>query len=63
MSHRLNCSALCHPDDRLVFWSFVAASNGILIPFKEKFVLSQTQAQLVDSKCFTPLTLSVRYCI
>jgi FHS family L-fucose permease-like MFS transporter len=31
------------------FWSFVAASNGILIPlFKEKFVLSQTQAQLVD---------------
>ncbi len=31
------------------FWSFVAASNGILIPlFKEKFALSQTQAQLVD---------------
>ncbi|WP_341227942.1 MFS transporter [uncultured Arcticibacterium sp.] len=31
------------------FWSFVAASNGILIPlFKEKFVLSQTEAQLVD---------------
>lgn len=31
------------------FWSFVAASNGILIPlFKEKFHLSQTQAQLVD---------------
>jgi FHS family L-fucose permease-like MFS transporter len=31
------------------FWSFVAASNGILIPlFKEKFVLTQTQAQLVD---------------
>ena len=31
------------------FWSFVAASNGILIPlFKEKFELSQTQAQLVD---------------
>jgi FHS family L-fucose permease-like MFS transporter len=31
------------------FWSFVAASNGILIPlFKEKFLLSQTQAQLVD---------------
>lgn len=31
------------------FWSFVAASNGILIPlFKEKFNLSQTQAQLVD---------------
>jgi MFS transporter, FHS family, L-fucose permease len=31
------------------FWSFVAASNGILIPlFKEKFDLSQTQAQLVD---------------
>jgi MFS transporter, FHS family, L-fucose permease len=31
------------------FWSFVAASNGILIPlFKEKFSLSQTQAQLVD---------------
>jgi MFS transporter, FHS family, L-fucose permease len=31
------------------FWSFVAASNGILIPlFKAKFDLSQTQAQLVD---------------
>jgi MFS transporter, FHS family, L-fucose permease len=31
------------------FWSFVAASNGILIPlFKEKFLLTQTQAQLVD---------------
>lgn len=31
------------------FWSFVAASNGILIPlFKEKFILTQTQAQLVD---------------
>ncbi len=31
------------------FWSFVAASNGILIPlFKEKFSLTQTQAQLVD---------------
>jgi FHS family L-fucose permease-like MFS transporter len=31
------------------FWSFVAASNGILIPlFKDKFDLSQTQAQLVD---------------
>ena len=31
------------------FWSFVAASNGILIPlFKEKFQLTQTQAQLVD---------------
>jgi MFS transporter, FHS family, L-fucose permease len=31
------------------FWSFVAASNGILIPlFKEKFELTQTEAQLVD---------------
>ena len=31
------------------FWSFVAASNGILIPlFKEKFGLEQWQAQLVD---------------
>ena len=31
------------------FWSFVAASNGILIPlFKEKFELQQWQAQLVD---------------
>ncbi|ADQ18205.1 MFS transporter [Leadbetterella byssophila] len=31
------------------FWSFVAASNGILIPlFKEKFDLLQWQAQLVD---------------
>ncbi|WP_148289322.1 MFS transporter [Fibrella aestuarina] len=31
------------------FWSFVAASNGILIPlFKDKFNLSQTQAQYID---------------
>lgn len=31
------------------FWGFVAASNGILIPlFKEKFILSQFQSQLVD---------------
>lgn len=31
------------------FWGFVAASNGILIPlFKEQFVLSQFQSQLVD---------------
>lgn len=31
------------------FWSFVAASNGILIPlFKEKFQLTQTQAQYID---------------
>ena len=31
------------------FWGFVAASNGILIPlFKEKFLLSQFQSQLVD---------------
>ena len=31
------------------FWSFVAASNGILIPlFKTKFGLSQTQAQYID---------------
>ena len=31
------------------FWSFVAASNGILIPlFKDKFELQQWQAQLVD---------------
>ncbi|MEZ0486253.1 sugar MFS transporter [Fibrella aquatica] len=31
------------------FWSFVAASNGILIPlFKDKFQLTQTQAQYID---------------
>jgi len=31
------------------FWGFVAASNGILIPlFKEKFILTQFQSQLVD---------------
>ena len=31
------------------FWSFVAASNGILIPlFKDKFHLTQTQAQYID---------------
>lgn len=31
------------------FWGFVAASNGILIPlFKQEFVLSQFQSQLVD---------------
>jgi MFS transporter, FHS family, L-fucose permease len=31
------------------FWSFVAASNGILIPlFKDKFQLTQSQAQYID---------------
>lgn len=31
------------------FWGFVAASNGILIPlFKQKFILTQFQSQLVD---------------
>jgi MFS transporter, FHS family, L-fucose permease len=36
------------------FWSFVAASNGILIPlFKEKFDLTQTQAQYVDFAFYT----------
>ena len=31
------------------FWGFVGASNGILIPlFKEKFLLTQFQSQLVD---------------
>ncbi|MCU0448333.1 MAG: MFS transporter [Bernardetiaceae bacterium] len=32
------------------FWGFVAASNGILIPLcKEKFDLTQTQSQFIDS--------------
>ncbi len=32
------------------FWGFVAASNGILIPlFKDKFVLSNFQSQLIDT--------------
>lgn len=48
-SNKTNRSALYTLMTVWFFWSFVAASNGILIPlFKEKFVLSQTQAQLVD---------------
>lgn len=32
------------------FWGFVAASNGILIPlFKDKFVLTNFQSQLIDT--------------
>jgi MFS transporter, FHS family, L-fucose permease len=49
MNSKSNQSALYTLMTVWFFWSFVAASNGILIPlFKEKFVLSQTQAQLVD---------------
>ena len=32
------------------FWGFIAASNGVLIPFcKSRFELSQFQSQLIDS--------------
>jgi len=32
------------------FWGFIAASNGVFIPFcKEYFNLSQFQSQLIDS--------------
>ena len=32
------------------FWGFIAASNGVFIPFcKSKFELSQFQSQLIDS--------------
>jgi FHS family L-fucose permease-like MFS transporter len=32
------------------FWGFIAASNGVFIPFcKSKFHLSQFQSQLIDS--------------
>ena len=49
MNNKSNQSALYTLMTVWFFWSFVAASNGILIPlFKEKFVLTQTQAQLVD---------------
>jgi MFS transporter, FHS family, L-fucose permease len=49
MNNKSNQSALYTLMTVWFFWSFVAASNGILIPlFKEKFILSQTQAQLVD---------------
>jgi MFS transporter, FHS family, L-fucose permease len=49
MQNKSNQSALFTLMTVWFFWSFVAASNGILIPlFKEKFNLSQTQAQLVD---------------
>jgi MFS transporter, FHS family, L-fucose permease len=49
MENKSNQSALFTLMTVWFFWSFVAASNGILIPlFKEKFQLSQTQAQLVD---------------
>jgi MFS transporter, FHS family, L-fucose permease len=49
MDNKNNQSALYTLMTVWFFWSFVAASNGILIPlFKEKFALTQTQAQLVD---------------
>ncbi len=49
MENKSNQSALFTLMTVWFFWSFVAASNGILIPlFKEKFQLTQTQAQLVD---------------
>lgn len=49
MSQKSSQSALYTLMTVWFFWSFVAASNGILIPlFKEKFTLTQTQAQLVD---------------
>lgn len=49
MENKTNLPALYTLVTVWFFWSFVAASNGILIPlFKEKFELLQWQAQLVD---------------
>src|SRR5690606_40420759 len=49
MENKTNLPALYTLVTVWFFWSFVAASNGILIPlFKEKFELQQWQAQLVD---------------
>lgn len=49
MENKTNLPALYTLMTVWFFWSFVAASNGILIPlFKEKFELQQWQAQLVD---------------
>jgi FHS family L-fucose permease-like MFS transporter len=49
MENKTNLPALYTLVTVWFFWSFVAASNGILIPlFKEKFELHQWQAQLVD---------------
>jgi len=47
------------------FWGFVAASNDILIPvFKEKFLLSQTQSQLVSFAFYVAYTVgSIIYVI
>ena len=40
------------------FWGFVAASNDILIPvFKEKFMLSQAQSQLVSFAFYVAYTV------
>ena len=40
------------------FWGFVAASNDILIPvFKEKFLLSQAQSQLVSFAFYVAYTV------
>ncbi|HMH22769.1 MAG TPA: MFS transporter [Puia sp.] len=47
------------------FWGFVAASNDILIPvFKEKFLLSQAQSQLVSFAFYVAYTVgSIIYVI
>ncbi|MCA0431381.1 MAG: MFS transporter [Bacteroidetes bacterium] len=46
------------------FWGFVAASNGILIPlFKDKFVLSNFQSQLIDTAFYISYFVgSLLYC-
>jgi MFS transporter, FHS family, L-fucose permease len=49
MSNTTNKSALYTLMVVWFFWSFIGASNGILIPLcKEKFGLTQTQAQFID---------------
>ena len=45
-----NYSALYALVGVFFFWGFIAASNGVFIPFaKSKFELSQFQSQLIDS--------------
>ena len=45
-----NYSALYALVGVFFFWGFIAASNGVFIPFaKSKFNLSQFQSQLIDS--------------
>lgn len=48
-----NYSALYTLIGVFFFWGFIAASNGVFIPFcKSKFELSQFQSQLIDSSFY-----------